>query len=671
MVSQIRMNPIQMPGFNNDLLKTGLLLRQQALDGMSKSISDYGTQIRERNTNNVLAGILQVNGLDQMPQAKEQVLSQLGQYGEGVDSIKVLEALGKQQDTLTARAGQQAQLNDVLAKQADRPLQSQALQLLSSGDMAGARQIMGTMNDPSQLFQAITGERAYRAGRADTAFSQNLQLKQDKRAGEALQLQKDEFEQRKKNDDRNYGISLNDSLFRNGKIIADGENSGIAYGVVDPLTGQMSVTQGGGTNRVLNAAQALAPLYGGKPVTGVVGYGKGYTEVSHPDGTTSRSTANRNVRNNNPGNISNGAFAKQYGAVGGDDRFAVFPTPEAGRKAHSALIFESDMAKKLSTKADYGAGLGYKDKSLRQMINSFAPPEDKNDSNQYYNAVLKAVGKDKRMGDYTPAEREVILDAMAKHEGYNLPQSAGQQAAKSAQIPAAPYSPLQAQLAKSDYDSKAASYTASMNANPIYGKKPDGSLDAWLEKQGDTIKSWSDAADIARIVRDHPKAANLTGNNMNQLLTMLYRTNEAKETFGSNPVNEVINGRIDQYLSNLENGRNAKMDARLKSYAGQEAQQFIRANAGVTNQVLPTNMALQLIAPSLYANKQSQVVANPMGFDEPNLPRVPRPAEQPQTQTMSAKNKLLLGLLMLPGAANKQAQGMILNGLLRPAARGQ
>lgn len=666
MVSQIRMNPIQMPGFNNDLLKTGLLLRQQALDGISKGVSDYGTQMRDRNTNNVLAGILQVNGLDQMPQAHEQVLAQLGQYGQGVDSVRVLEALGKQQDALTARAGQQAQLSDVLAKQADRPLQSQALQLLSSGNMAGARQVMGTMNDPTQLFQAITGERNYSDSRADTAFNQNLQTNQDNRAGQSLQLQKDEFEQRKKSDDRNYGISLNNSLIQNGKIIAEGDKSGTAYGVIDPTTGQMSVTQGGGSNSVLSAAQALAPLYGGKPVTGVVGYGKGYTEVSHPDGTTSRSTANRNVRNNNPGNISNGDFAKQYGAVGGDDRFAVFPTPEAGRKAHAALIFESNMAKKLSTKADYGAGLGYKDKSLRQMINSFAPPEDKNDSNQYYNTILKAVGKDKRMGDYTPAERETILNAMAKHEGYNLPK-----ASESQKVPAAPFSPLQAQLAKGEYDNKAASYTASMNAQPIYGKKPDGSLDAWLGKQGDTLSSWTDAADIANIVKNHPKASKLTGNNMNQLLTMLYRTNEAKETFGSNPAKEVIVGRIDQFLGNLENGRNAKMDARLKSYAGQEAQQLIRSNAGVTNQVLPKDMALQLVAPSLYANKQSGVVANPMGFNEPDLPRVPRPAEQPQAQTMSAKNKLLLGLLMLPGAANQEVQGMLLNGLLRSGTKGK
>lgn len=125
----------------------------------------------------------------------------------------------------------------------------------------------------------------------------------------------------------------------------------------------------------------------------------------------------RSWRNNNPGNIEYGDFAKKFGALGTDGRFAIFPDEESGRKAKDNLIFESDRAKRLSTKGDYGAGIGYKDKTLSQAITSYAPPEE-NPTEVYIKRILDAVGSEKRMSEYSRAERDIILEAMKKVEGW-------------------------------------------------------------------------------------------------------------------------------------------------------------------------------------------------------------------------------------------------------------
>lgn len=138
---------------------------------------------------------------------------------------------------------------------------------------------------------------------------------------------------------------------------------------------------------------------------------------NNSEGGFAREGGSRSWRNNNPGNVEYGDYAKKFGAIGTDGRFAIFPTEEAGKKAKEHLIFESGGARQLSTKGDYGAGLGYKDKTLSQMLTSYAPPEE-NPTAVYIKRVLSAVGAEKRMGDYTEDERSVILEAMKKVEGW-------------------------------------------------------------------------------------------------------------------------------------------------------------------------------------------------------------------------------------------------------------
>ncbi|EJG2207110.1 hypothetical protein BET61_RS10065 [Morganella morganii] len=140
---------------------------------------------------------------------------------------------------------------------------------------------------------------------------------------------------------------------------------------------------------------------------------------NNSDGGFAKEGGSRSWRNNNPGNVEYGDFAKRFGAIGTDGRFAIFPTEEAGKKAKEHLIFESGGARQLSTKGDYGAGLGYRDKTLSQMLTAYAPPEE-NPTDVYIKRVLSAVGSEKRMGDYSTEERAVILEAMKKVEGWRV-----------------------------------------------------------------------------------------------------------------------------------------------------------------------------------------------------------------------------------------------------------
>lgn len=204
---------------------------------------------------------------------------------------------------------------------------------------------------------------------------------------------------------------------------------------IDNLTGNKEgsfidsashVFEGGGSKKT--SGGYVAPRPKSKDIVKVLEVGAGYNIVQLADGTIVKRTGSWNWRNNNSGNIEGrGGFSKSFGAVdlggasGGshEKRFAIFPNYEAGKRAKMHLLFESDRAKALSTRADYGRGLGYKDKTLKQAVAAWAPPEDHNDTAAYQRKLLAAVGgRNKRMSQYTMQEREAILRAMQQQEGY-------------------------------------------------------------------------------------------------------------------------------------------------------------------------------------------------------------------------------------------------------------
>ncbi|HFC6369971.1 TPA: hypothetical protein ACFNM3_001855, partial [Neisseria lactamica] len=71
---------------------------------------------------------------------------------------------------------------------------------------------------------------------------------------------------------------------------------------------------------------------------------------------------------------------------------------------------------------DYGKGIGYRDKTLLQTIAAYAPSGE-NNTRAYRQRVLAAVGgRNKKMRDYTADERQAIMQAMRKVEGWKAGQ---------------------------------------------------------------------------------------------------------------------------------------------------------------------------------------------------------------------------------------------------------
>ena len=143
----------------------------------------------------------------------------------------------------------------------------------------------------------------------------------------------------------------------------------------------------------------------------VLDYGAGFNIVRLGDGRVVRRQGARNWRNHNPGNIEYGAFTKARGALSGDDRFAIMPSYAAGRQAKYDLIFTT---------------ASYKDLKISQAIAKYAPAFENNTAS-YARQVISAAavpvergGPDALMKDTIESERQRILDAMEKVEGFKV-----------------------------------------------------------------------------------------------------------------------------------------------------------------------------------------------------------------------------------------------------------
>lgn len=157
------------------------------------------------------------------------------------------------------------------------------------------------------------------------------------------------------------------------------------------------------TTIIDDTVNSIKNIFNPNEISAVIETGPGFLVVQRPDGSVQRLQGSRNWRNNNPGNIEAGAYARSMGAIGTDGRFAIFPTYEMGRTAKEKLIFE---------------GGNYRALTLSQAINRYAPPVE-NNTTWYQSTVLNSVGNvDKPMNQYTTSERTRILAAMERVEGF-------------------------------------------------------------------------------------------------------------------------------------------------------------------------------------------------------------------------------------------------------------
>ena len=111
----------------------------------------------------------------------------------------------------------------------------------------------------------------------------------------------------------------------------------------------------------------------------------------------------RNLRNNNPGNIEYGDFARRMGATGSDGRFAIFPSMKAGEDAMANLLM-SYMQSGNNT--------------ISKIVGKWSPVSENGmaKTTAYINDVAKRTGIDpnKPLG---MGELGAVRQAMSQHEG--------------------------------------------------------------------------------------------------------------------------------------------------------------------------------------------------------------------------------------------------------------
>lgn len=119
-------------------------------------------------------------------------------------------------------------------------------------------------------------------------------------------------------------------------------------------------------------------------------------------GIRTGSGTSRGEKNNNPGNIEMGPFARSQGATGTDGRFATFPTYEAGVRAQEALLGGSGYL---------GAGRN----TIDRIISHYAPPSDGNNIDNYGDYVSRVTGIP-RGQPIGAAQIPVVAQAMRQFE---------------------------------------------------------------------------------------------------------------------------------------------------------------------------------------------------------------------------------------------------------------
>src|SRR5882672_8495916 len=143
-----------------------------------------------------------------------------------------------------------------------------------------------------------------------------------------------------------------------------------------------------------------------------------------PSASTQSRQLPRGLRNNNPGNIEDGALAKSLpGYAGSDGRFAKFDTPENGLGAIDALL------------TSYGRrGL----KTVGEVVGRWAPASDNNNVDAYARYVSPNGDPNAPVDLSDPAQRRQMIGQMARYENGMHGGPPGGNGAAANGVPSAP-----------------------------------------------------------------------------------------------------------------------------------------------------------------------------------------------------------------------------------------
>ncbi|MDR0741676.1 MAG: hypothetical protein LBF28_02790 [Rickettsiales bacterium] len=192
-------------------------------------------------------------------------------------------------------------------------------------------------------------------------------------------------------------------IYDSGAIAAPGLPNELPYGIAP-------VYSAGDAKQIFVEVYGGAPMYPMQPGTSISsasGARESENEIIYtkPNGERYKKTGGtRAWRNNNPGNIIDGKFARSHGAIGVGGRFAIFPDETTGMAAIAALLRTES----------------YNRLTVAGAISRYAPPHE-NNTTAYHKRLqqLTGISINTPMNQLTDTQLGHVANAIREIEGWD------------------------------------------------------------------------------------------------------------------------------------------------------------------------------------------------------------------------------------------------------------
>lgn len=634
-------SPVAAPNFNNDLYRLGMVMRQQSLEGIGKSLTDFGAAQRDQNTNELLASILQTSDPAAMGATRQAIAGQLADYGSGVDAVKVADALGKQQDALTARQANQMNIDKATSDIADNKQLAGVYDAIKSNDPNAIQTALSTMANPAAGLALINTYQQQQE--VQRQFNAELPIKQQQANAATASAGSASL-----NAQTNAASGLIDAAVK--VQAANPAKTALSVDANGQYTSTTTpgMTFGQATQAVAGMTDAVRSSYGLAPGTEV------------KPGTTVKSSSGKPIQWGNGeitfDNFLNAIDAQESGGNyqarstdGAMGRWQVMPQNLNGKWAD----WGKEAIGRTISPEEFMANPQLQDQiakfKLKQYYEEHGPagaasmwysgkpvPSDKKAANGpspvgYVNDINARMGIGGNNTGSNGQPQPVTISAALDTKGNPNPDKA---VATTATGQSYQIDPAMLGQVQSGYKTYRNQLAQNIKVKPLFNAVPnDDALDTWLagknKGKGPITRTglFSDDKNIADAVRKHPQAKFLNPSRLTALLNDLTKINEGTQGFMGSNDDKKIEQTINSQLVKQQQQYKTQLERDTKKYIGKLANQLIANSREKFGISLPLDVALAAVAPDIYA-KSKDKVANPFGdFDMAAAP--PEAQEQP------------------------------------------